>query len=95
MSVIYLANMLIMRVSHRIVGKFKAYIIESITKLNWTPELKQRMHLALNTTSNKSEANLLRLLTNEGILDRVMSKLLGRAESKKSVPLSKAISEWL
>jgi hypothetical protein len=37
MSVIYLANMRMMGVPNRTVGKFKAYITESVAKLNWSP----------------------------------------------------------
>jgi hypothetical protein len=95
MTVIYLANMLIMRVPHRTVDKFKAYIADSVARLNWTPELTQRLHSALSKTSTKSDNSLLRLLTNEGILNRVMSKLLGSGEQEKSVPLSKAVADWL
>lgn len=94
MTVIYLANMSVMRVPHRTVNKFKEYITDSVSRLNWTPELMHRLQSALSITTRK-EDSLLRLLTNQGILDRVMSKLLGSGEQEKSVPLSKAIADWL
>jgi hypothetical protein len=51
----------------------------------------------MQAVCKKSEKNVKRLLTNDNVLTRVMSKLIGSSpqEKQESIPLSKSIADWL
>lgn len=87
LSLIYLSNMIMMLVPHHIVEKFKQYILESTIKLNWSTDFVQHLQVHFNaikalmdTVSKKTEKSIKKLLRNDNVLEKIMSKLIGNSD---------------